>query len=383
MWLAITEPVSGTLLYSHTSSGTPKLPALDGLRAIAMLMVFIFHTWCYAGKHFWIVSGLPIGTILSRLDLAVDLFIILSGFCLYWPVLHHPERFNPKIWFIRRFWRIVPAYYASILFILSAPLLANVLIAQLNMPPIPVPNLSMFQVFSHLTFTHSFHPSTLIGIQGVYWSLGLEVHLYLLFPLCLKLINKSGIYLTVMLMVILAFCWHLSWPNLLDKKWHTVAELSVLERLFQFGFGMAVAKYHFKSERVIHWSGYLMAAGILIISQTDVVAKSMLPLKIILATSSLAIFVALLVKPHPFATFMKTRWLVFLGTISYSMYLLHQQLTWGIGGTVKAAFKLPESYSFAIGMCIAFPIVVIISTIFYICIERRFMHGLPRNKRVE
>jgi peptidoglycan/LPS O-acetylase OafA/YrhL len=377
-WLAITEPVSGIVSTSRTASGTPKLPALDGLRAIAMLMVFIFHAWEYAGKHSWVVSGLPVGNVLSHFNLGVDLFIILSGFCLYWPVLHHPERFKPKQWFIRRFWRIGPAYYVSILFIVLAPVLANVLMKQLNMPAIADPPLSFLQLVSHLTFTHSFHPTTLFGIQGVYWSLGVEAQLYLLFPLALKLVNRFGIFVTVALMAFISVCWHLSWPTLLPQQWHMVGEFSVLERLFQFGFGMAIAAYHHKQERILHWSLYPVAACLLILSQATFVTSSVLPLEIVFATIALALLVALLVKPHPFASFMKTKSLVFLGTISYSMYLLHQRITWGIGGTVKAVLKLPDTYSFVICMVVALPIVIVISTIFYILVERRFAQGIHR-----
>jgi peptidoglycan/LPS O-acetylase OafA/YrhL len=75
---------------------------------------------------------------------------------------------------------------------------------------------------------------------------------------------------------------------------------------------------------------------------------------------------------------MKTKSLVFLGTISYSMYLLHQRITWGIGGTVKAILKLTDTYSFVICMVVALPIVIVISTIFYILVERRFAQGIHR-----
>ncbi len=383
LWLSVTEPVLGIVSTSQTASGTPKLPALDGLRAIAMLMVFIFHAWEYGGKHSWVVSGLQFGKVLSNFDLGVDLFIILSGFCLYWPVLHHPERFEPKQWFIRRFWRIAPAYYVSILFIVVAPILANVLLKKLSMPAIADPPLSFFQLVSHLLFIHSFHPTTLFGIQGVYWSLGVEAHLYLLFPLALKLANKFGIIVTVTLMTAISMCWHIAWPTLLPYRWHMVAEFSVIERLFQFGFGMANAAFHHQGQRSLHWALYLVAACLLLISQATFVTSSVLPLEIGLSTVALALLVALLVKPHPFARLMEAKLLVFLGTISYSMYLLHQRITWGIGGTVKAILKLPDTSSFAICIVVALPIVIVISTIFYLLIERRFTHGLIIRKRTE
>jgi len=43
-------------------------------------------------------------------------------------------------------------------------------------------------LLSHLTFTHTFSNVTFFSLNGVLWSLGVEVHYYLLFPLfCLLL----------------------------------------------------------------------------------------------------------------------------------------------------------------------------------------------------
>jgi len=71
---------------SITYSGAPKIFGVDGVRGIAMLMVFAFHTWEFSGHPPWSLGTVSLGDIVGRFHLGVDLFIVLSGFCLYWPV---------------------------------------------------------------------------------------------------------------------------------------------------------------------------------------------------------------------------------------------------------------------------------------------------------
>ena len=73
---------------SKTTSGAPKLTGVDGVRALAMLMVFCFHVWEFSGHPSWNIGSLSLGNVVGRFALGVDLFIVLSGFCLYWPVVN-------------------------------------------------------------------------------------------------------------------------------------------------------------------------------------------------------------------------------------------------------------------------------------------------------
>src|SRR4051812_38861600 len=83
----------------------PRIAAIDGLRALACLMVLAYHTSQFAYQHQpWPVRHLAGG---------VDIFIVLSGFCLFLPVTASPDRFSARRFFRQRARRIVPAYYAS------------------------------------------------------------------------------------------------------------------------------------------------------------------------------------------------------------------------------------------------------------------------------
>ena len=73
------------------------LPSLDGLRAVAILLVVFYH------------SGLPVNG-----GLGVLMFFVLSGFLITWLLLNEEKRWGNislKLFYVRRSLRIVPAFY--------------------------------------------------------------------------------------------------------------------------------------------------------------------------------------------------------------------------------------------------------------------------------
>lgn len=136
-----------------------RFPALDGLRAIAALMVVMFHfggtTWHWLSGH----SG-------------VHIFFVLSGFLITTLALREEDR-SGRISFVdfylRRLFRIVPVYLVVVvaMAIYFAP--PGRLIGDLHggMP-------------YYLTFTNEFSTS---GTFTISWTLGIEQKFYLVWPL--------------------------------------------------------------------------------------------------------------------------------------------------------------------------------------------------------
>ncbi|GAA3647440.1 acyltransferase [Lentzea roselyniae] len=138
--------------------GLKRFPALDGVRAVAALLVVFFH---YGGPGF--LQGW----------LGVQIFFVLSGFLITTLLLREHAR-NGRIslarFYRRRAFRILPMYFV-VLFVTAAGLL---IAGQLWQNPLGR-DFPLYLVFFN-EFGHG-------GAYGQSWSLGVEQKFYLVWPL--------------------------------------------------------------------------------------------------------------------------------------------------------------------------------------------------------
>src|SRR5438874_1101853 len=113
--------MSATAVTAGASEATRHVPALDGLRGLAILLVMQHHFW---GLAFGLASRSPDNTVdrtVSRLFhtgwAGVDLFFVLSGF-LITGILYDTKSSDGyfRVFYARRFLRIFPLYYGFLLF---------------------------------------------------------------------------------------------------------------------------------------------------------------------------------------------------------------------------------------------------------------------------
>ena len=154
-------------LNDQKSMGT--IAALDGVRALAFLLVFELHI-NHAGV--WGDGNNPfISAFFSVGRTGVSLFFVLSGFLLFLPytqaLLFEKNWPRPKIYYVRRILRIFPAYFFS-LFIL----------VMFTKPYFIQPH-NWSQLVPFLTFTMGYYNSSGL-INGPYWSLAVEFQYYLI-----------------------------------------------------------------------------------------------------------------------------------------------------------------------------------------------------------
>ncbi len=179
----------------------PKfIGVLDGIRALSVILVLIFHFW----QQTWIFPIIetpflaPIG--LDKIDLSnlarvgflfVDMLVMLSGFLLFLPVMRQiflgEDMESWKTYTKKRLARILPSYYFAVLVIFFAVALPN---GQYN--SIGVPLDPWRDLFTHLTFTHIFSPETYFytPLPTALWTVAVEVWFYFLFPLFAEMIKR-------------------------------------------------------------------------------------------------------------------------------------------------------------------------------------------------
>ena len=161
----------------------PKMPELDSVRGLAILMVLFFHGFAsrygYAGLSF--VPGLFVRLVAPGWA-GVNLFFALSGFLITGILLdskHRPHYY--RRFYLRRALRILPAYYALLL-----------LLAILGRYGLH--NEDPSWGFLGLSAIYLANVTALFGVPmqfGVLWSLAVEEHFYLIWPLIVRNVNRN------------------------------------------------------------------------------------------------------------------------------------------------------------------------------------------------
>jgi peptidoglycan/LPS O-acetylase OafA/YrhL len=169
-----------------------RLDHLDGLRALAASWVMLGHSQLFAfgwTAHQGLASPL---NVLLYLHLPVDIFIVLSGFCLALPCVRNGGRLpgTASAYFRARAARILPPYYAALLFVL----LVNAFVPVVRWSRIDeglTAQLPPGVLWSNFLLLQDVLPSW-NRIVGPFWSIAVEWHLYFLFPLLLVAMRRFG-----------------------------------------------------------------------------------------------------------------------------------------------------------------------------------------------
>ena len=287
-----------------------QLHALTSTRGIAALLVVIFHFGCTvfpfnSFEHFF-RSG----------NLAVGYFFVLSGFVMYYTYHLRPSRYSTFMW--RRTLRIAPAYYLALI------LAALWMIDRENLSgPMFLRQLAM-----NASFTQALFPGYALTINSPGWTLSIEMFFYALFPLLLLLAiqRRTAFVWFACLFYILSQAIHF----ILISKYHPAWDTPVHEFVFyfplfhfnQFLVGMAAAIFYFglKKER---WRYLTLPLTILV-----VLIVNFAPGGVSLHNGLLAPLFALLIVSIASnnSAFLSLRPIVFLGEISYGIYILQEPL---------------------------------------------------------
>ncbi|HYH69066.1 MAG TPA: acyltransferase [Urbifossiella sp.] len=155
-----------------------RIPALDGLRAVAVLLVCLAHS--HRTTNFPSLGPLhQLGSVGSA---GVDIFFVLSGFLITTLLLREHEqtgRTSLGGFYLRRAFRIVPAYVCFMVFV-----------AALSGYGLTHP--SLWDWAAAVTYTMNFvpHPAWELGHL---WSLSVEEHFYLIWPVTFLVVPRRAL----------------------------------------------------------------------------------------------------------------------------------------------------------------------------------------------
>ncbi len=340
-----------TLKNRTAAVSPPRYNQLDALRGIAILSVVIFHAYIirpFFHGPWWMrfvgqgAEGVGLFYMVSALTLALS-----------WKHRREVDREPQKAFWLRRFMRIAPMFYLTLsaAFILHA---GN---------PTVVPHAMKHHIFTwanlltHVTFVFGWLPWFQNSWIGVEWSIGVEMTFYLLFPwLMEKVFGRvdSRLFLASGLVLALGWPWllhHLWFPWPLWAKSFLLWSFPV--QWIWFSAGFLVVAYRARPTMAGWATLWLVAA--LFLGGHSWTAHTANLLWVV------PNFILVWLTWHDYRGLrwlVRNRWLQYVGTRSYSIYLVHWLILAQIAHFAFASAHSPSGWLLRLVLGLAASLVV-------------------------
>ena len=305
-----------------------RLDFIDSLRGWAILGVIVTHVGSIVSYE-----GL-LSSLVSKSGYGVQLFFIISAFTIFLTLdkARGRDRFLWTNFFTKRMFRIAPVYWAGII-------LYTAVFGLQSRGWLPGPEPWHFPM--HFFFVNLLHPQTPSSVVPGGWSISCEVLFYALCPmLFIWLTNLRRAMLFSILSVGLGLLTLLSFKLIFqetfsqsygDKLAYQYFYRSIFMQLGCFSFGIVL--FHlYKQPKVLHAvnkkvGDFLLPMSLCIFA---VVFAKLLPGAVSHYAFCVAAFLLALRMIDNRLSFFENRALIFLGRISYSGYIVHFIVIYGV-----------------------------------------------------
>ncbi len=384
------------------SPASPKPPRLrldylDGLRGLAALYVVMHHA------YYGLTAEASLPPLVTKLTYwlylghsAVDIFIVLSGYCLMLPVARTGQLSGGTSEFIRRrARRILPPYFAA----LGLSLLAIALLPPLHnfshpyaLWNVALPAFTPGVIVSHLLLIHNFSPDWHSKIDYPMWSVATEWQIYFLFPLVLLPVWKR---FGAAAAVGTGFLIGLAPLFLFFDRFSSVSP----QFLGLFALGIAAADLNFSTKPALSrcretfpWGG--LSAGLLAaliaaslkhsswpeaVAMKDILVGAATACLLTACTRSLTRRQESIGGRHPeqgqgsaALRLMESRPAVWLGTFSYSLYLVHAPVL-ALCQSALRPLHLAPTLGLCLMLAVGVPLALLASYLFHLMFEKPFL----------
>ncbi len=367
------------------------LELLDHLRGLAILAVLLFHSlstvygydvlpWNGWFRGFSVPTSFLFFLPISLANVGVSIFFVVSGFCIHLSFQQQGQQW--RSFFIRRIFRICPAYLAALIFF--------TLFYMHHFRFDLMSGQVWTQLLSHSFFVHNFSTTTIGAVNGSFWSMAVEFQLYLLYPALIFLAGKWGWQRALMLLAgieilirgVYGLMETLGAAETTGGNVSWLFSISPLGYWFSWAMGAAIADALLKNQPLPFLKSPLKLW--LVLAMVSYFAQPLFGFRFLLFSLITAIVISRqLSKPklenktpaNKFALLSK------IGLWSYSLYLLHQPLlnvySYAINWLVPAEFR-PAPVAFLIVVA-CWLIVIPFSFLWYQFFE---IPGIALGKRI-
>jgi peptidoglycan/LPS O-acetylase OafA/YrhL len=354
-----------------TQSTSQRLVGLDGLRGLAALFVVVNHIFLRAFPGYpvdhapfwaaWFIYG----------RFAVVVFIVLSGFSLALSPARHGWRLDAVSRFAeRRALRILPAYWAALVFSLAVAWLI-----------VPQPGNGMPDAASVLV--NGLLVQNLVAAHSpnaAFWSMAVEAQLYIAFPLLLLMVRRwSSIAMVATVTVVVATVGIVG-PRVYGLDTFVIQSPPDLGALFALGVLAAGIVGASAARRSWPWTWLALGAAAPVLA-TILVQGSVWTLEhlfwVDLALGpAIACLLAGLATGHPvpLLRLLDARPIRKLGLSSYSLYLTHAPIVVVVYKEIVAGRVHQGVPAFLLTLALALPLTILFARVFASVFESPFLH---------
>lgn len=355
------------------------IPGLDGLRGVAILLVFFLHAdYIYIG---WV---------------GVQLFFVLSGFLITDILLRMKDSESGgdffKKFYGRRFLRIFPLYYFYLLamFILTAVLIYFEY--RINYMRLFQEQLPYAFAYGYNLFNASAAYTGESRLIGHLWSLSTEEQFYIFWPLILFLTPKKHLKKLFLAAVLVGPLFRLgvtalfrfSAASFLHDDMGVVIYVLPLSQVDAFALGALITQFKFPKARLQFFILLALTPIIGLATQyystgtldTPSALGFLFPLRTDLKqvwgyfylNYLFALLIYLVVKEKMFLRLLDTKWMRYLGKISYGLYIYHYAVIWFVARIRD--LDMPEPIAKPLTMVISAAVTLLIASLSYKYLEK-------------
>lgn len=293
-----------------------KFLYLESLRGIAALFVVMHHS-----------SPISYSSILGnnpffiRGDFLVDFFFVLSGFVIAYSYSDRiTDRASLGYFTKKRFFRLYPLHLLTLLLFVMIAFAQHIGSTRYGIGDPTGSSPDNLQAFvSNLFLIHSLTENELT-FNGLSWSISVEFIMYIYFGLITLFSSRRTIIIICIATILLSAI-----PLLVHSERTGVMQTAIYRGTYAFPLGMLLFYfYNWKKVAVSNWLVYYSLALALISIWFGGTIQAVIPPLVF----GLLILSLLYSKESRFKTWLLRPTLVYLGTISYGIYMIHLAVWW-------------------------------------------------------